>query len=207
VLSAELNLLIIIKQMELITSIFTMGPAGILIFNSILSAIFVIIAKNPVISVIFLISLFLNAALFLIVEGMSYIGVSYILIYLGAIVVLFLFVIMMINVRISEILEIGSQYTKNVPLALIVSILFIYEFITVLPTILAYKGLIFNTTEAGINTGALASRFWPEILIQSYSHITSVAYSLYTFGAFWFLLTGYILLLAMIAPIYLSKRK
>ena len=47
---------------------------------------------------------------------------------------------------------------------------------------------------------------WPETLINSYTQIVSVAYSLYTYGAFWFLLLGMILLLAMIAPIYISRR-
>lgn len=108
----------------------------ILIINSIASAILVIIAKNPVISVIFLISLILNSALFLIVKGLPFIGISYILIYLGAIIVLFLFVIMMINIKLTDILEIGSQYTKNIPLALTVSGLFLYEFFNILPSYL-----------------------------------------------------------------------
>lgn len=105
----------------------------LLIINAICSAILVIISKNPVISVIFLISLILNSALFLMVKGMPFLGISYILIYLGAIIVLFLFVIMMINVRLTDILETGSQYTKNIPLALTVSGLFLYEFLNVLP--------------------------------------------------------------------------
>jgi NADH-ubiquinone oxidoreductase chain 6 len=106
----------------------------ILIINAIFSAILVIISKNPVISVIFLISLVLNSALFLMVKGMPFLGISYILIYLGAIIVLFLFVIMMINVRLTDILETGTQYTKNIPLALTVSGLFLYEFFNILPS-------------------------------------------------------------------------
>lgn len=105
----------------------------LLIINAICSAILVIISKNPVISVIFLISLILNSALFLMVKGMPFLGISYILIYLGAIIVLFLFVIMMINIRLTDILETGSQYTKNIPLALTVSGLFLYEFLNILP--------------------------------------------------------------------------
>jgi NADH-ubiquinone oxidoreductase chain 6 len=108
----------------------------LLIINAICSAILVIISKNPVISVIFLISLVLNSALFLIMKGMPFIGISYILIYLGAIIVLFLFVIMMINIRLTDILETGTQYTKNIPLALTVSSLFLYEFLNVLPSYL-----------------------------------------------------------------------
>ena len=106
----------------------------LLIINAICSAILVIISKNPVISVVFLISLVLNSALFLIVKGMPFLGISYILVYLGAIIVLFLFVIMMINIKLTDILETGYQYTKNIPLALTVSGLFLYEIFNVLPS-------------------------------------------------------------------------
>ena len=209
----------------------------LLTINAIASAILVIISKNPVVSVIFLISLVLNAALFLILKGMSFIGIAYILIYLGAIIVLFLFVIMMINVKLSEILDIGYQYTKNIPLALAISSLLIFEFINVLPSylnnpalpidnsaILSFlKDIVllinkislpltldlnnFNIDHYFINTLPLITQNnWPETVLNTYTHIVSVAYALYTYGAFWFLLTGMILLLAMIAPIYISKR-
>lgn len=103
----------------------------LLIINALISAILVIISKNPVISVIFLISLVLNSALFLIAKGMPFLGISYILVYLGAIIVLFLFVIMMINVKLTDILETGYQYTKNIPLAFIVATLFLYEILNI----------------------------------------------------------------------------
>ena len=122
----------------------------LLIINAICSAILVIISKNPVISVIFLISLVLNSALFLMVKGMPFLGISYILIYLGAIIVLFLFVIMMINIKLTDILETGYHYTKNIPLALTVSGLFLYEFFNILPsylnsTVLSYPQLADNS--------------------------------------------------------------
>ena len=204
----------------------------VFILNAIISGILVIIAKNPIISVIFLISLILNAALFLILKGITFIGISYILIYLGAIIVLFLFVIMMINVKLTDILDIGSQYSKNIPLAIIVSGLFLYIFLKVLPSYLnnptlpldssfLYSNLkyfIINLNNFSLDTNIyyyglnsnlskpLLTIFnWPETFLISYTHILSVAYSLYTYGAFWFLLIGLILLLAMIAPIYLSK--
>lgn len=220
----------------------------LLIINAICSAILVIISKNPVISVIFLISLVLNSALFLMVKGMPFLGISYILIYLGAIIVLFLFVIMMINIKLTDILETGYQYTKNIPLALTVSGLFLYEFFNILPSYLnstvlinpqmADSSVIFSLIkEIVLTLNSLFSSFtfsgtadnnligeilagnnsqniyslitnnnWPETLINSYTQIVSVAYSLYTYGAFWFLLLGFILLLAMIAPIYLSRK-
>jgi NADH:ubiquinone oxidoreductase subunit 6 (subunit J) len=53
----------------------------------------------------------------------------------------------------------------------------------------------------------MASNNWPETFISSYSHIVSIAYSLYTYGIFLFLITSVILLLALITPIYLSERQ
>ena len=100
---------------------------------AILSSVLVITSKNPVVSVIFLISLFINTAIFLILLGISFVGISYIIIYIGAITVLFLFIIMMINIRLLDILEIGNEYTKNLPLALLVGTLFVYEIFNVLP--------------------------------------------------------------------------
>ena len=101
----------------------------ILAFGTLLSSVLVITSKNPVIAVIFLISVFVNAAGYLILLGIGFIGISYIIVYIGAIAVLFLFVIMMINVKLTDILDIGSQYSKNIPLAIIVSGLFLYIFL------------------------------------------------------------------------------
>src|SRR5215469_7120736 len=91
---------------------------NIFAFTTLLFGVFAITAKNPVSSVIFLIATFVQAALFLILGGLNFIGISYIVIYVGAIAVLFLFVIMMINIEETEILETGNQFTKNIPLAL-----------------------------------------------------------------------------------------
>ena len=103
----------------------------ILAFAALLSSVLVITSKNPVIAVIFLISVFINAAGYLILLGIGFIGISYIIIYIGAIAVLFLFVIMLLNIRLSDLLEAGSLYTKNIPLAIAIGSLFIFEiFIT-----------------------------------------------------------------------------
>ena len=99
----------------------------ILAFGTLLSSVLVITSKNPVIAVIFLISVFVNAAGYLILLGIGFIGISYIIVYVGAIAVLFLFVIMMINIKLTDILETGNQYTKNLPLALAIGSLFIFE--------------------------------------------------------------------------------
>jgi len=106
---------------------------NILAFGTLLSSVFTITSKNPVISVIFLISTFVQAALYLILIGINFVGISYIVIYVGAIAVLFLFVIMMINIKLTDILETGNQYTKNIPLAIVIGSLFIFIIFQIIP--------------------------------------------------------------------------
>src|SRR6201994_1086143 len=106
---------------------------NLLAFGTLLSSVFSITSKNPVISVIFLITTFVQAAGCLILIGINFIGISYVVIYVGAIAVLFLFVIMMINIKLTDILETGTQYTKNLPLAISIVSLFIFIIFTIIP--------------------------------------------------------------------------
>ena len=106
---------------------------NLLAFGTLLSGILTITAKNPVISVIFLICTFVEAAGYLILIGVQFLGLSYIVIYVGAIAVLFLFVIMMINIKLTDILETGNQYTKNLPVAIIIGSLFLFIVFSVIP--------------------------------------------------------------------------
>lgn len=113
---------------------------------SILCGIFVIISKNPIISVLFLIGLFLSIASYLIILGISFVGLSYLLVYVGAVSILFLFILMLINVRISELL---SETSNSIPLAIIIAICFNYPLNQVLPYSLAasdsYRVSFYNT--------------------------------------------------------------
>ena len=81
---------------------------------SIMCGILVLISKNPIVSVLFLIGLFFSLASYLIVLGISFIGLSYLLVYVGAVSILFLFILMLINVRISELL---SDTNNVIPVA------------------------------------------------------------------------------------------
>jgi NADH-ubiquinone oxidoreductase chain 6 len=105
----------------------------LLAFASVFSSILVITSKNPVVAVIYLISVFINAAGYLLILGVGFVGISYIILYVGAITVLFLFVLMSINIKLTDILEAGTQYTKNIPLAFSIGILFTYELISNFP--------------------------------------------------------------------------
>nr|YP_009442464.1 NADH dehydrogenase subunit 6 [Cladonia rangiferina]ATO89310.1 NADH dehydrogenase subunit 6 [Cladonia rangiferina] len=97
---------------------------------SILSGIFVIISKNPIVSVLFLIGLFLSIACYLFILGINFIGLSYLLVYVGAVSILFLFILMLINVRISELL---NDTSSSIPLAMVIVISFNYSVYQILP--------------------------------------------------------------------------
>ena len=105
----------------------------ILTIISIISALCVITSTNPVIAIVFLITLFINVGIYLILMGLQFIGLSYLLVYVGAIIVLFLFIIMMLSVDIFSSVEVGLNYYKLLPLAYLITILSIILFLITIP--------------------------------------------------------------------------
>jgi NADH-ubiquinone oxidoreductase chain 6 len=93
-------------------------------------AISVIINKNPIISVLFLIGLFASISCYLIMLGLSFIGLSYLIVYIGAVSILFLFILMLINIRISEL---QSDTNNSIPLTIIIGISLSYSLFQLLP--------------------------------------------------------------------------
>jgi NADH-ubiquinone oxidoreductase chain 6 len=201
---------------------------NVLALGTLISSIFTITSKNPVISVIFLISTFVQAAGYLIIIGINFVGISYIVIYVGAIAVLFLFVIMMINVKLTDILETGTQYTKNLPLALAIGSLFIFIIFTIIPfnfnnvpalvpsflldkityfnSLLSESNLIsINLIHSIINNNFLTSTLYAGVLITDFQQIEVLGHGLYTYGAILLIILSVILLLAMFATIIISR--
>ena len=111
---------------------------------AILCGILVIISKNPIVSVLFLIGFFLSISSYLMMLGLNFIGLSYLLVYVGAVSILFLFILMLINVRISELL---SNTSNSIPLAIFITIAFNYPLYQVLP----YSVASFNSYTADLN--------------------------------------------------------
>ena len=118
---------------------------------AVLSSLLVITSKNPVISVLFLISVFVNSAIYLMFTGISFIGISYIIVYVGAIAILFLFILMMINIKLTDILEVGKDYTKNLPLALIIGALFIGAIFTSITNLNIFNSHVLSSIIASVN--------------------------------------------------------
>lgn len=101
---------------------------------SLISALCVITATNPILAIVFLIVLFINVGVYLILMGLQFIGLSYLLVYVGAITVLFLFIIMMLSVDVVSTVEVGSDYSKLLPYIYSIVILFLILFLNIIPS-------------------------------------------------------------------------
>jgi NADH-ubiquinone oxidoreductase chain 6 len=104
---------------EIITNNLNYNFLNAISIISVLCGILVIISKNPIVSVLFLIGLFISIAGYLMMLGINFIGLSYLLVYVGAVSILFLFILMLINVRISELV---TDNSNSIPLAIMISI-------------------------------------------------------------------------------------
>lgn len=173
---------------------------------SLVCGIFVIISKNPIISVLFLISLFLCISTYLMLSGMTFIGIAYLLVYIGAVSILFLFILMLINVRISEL---QGNTNNSLPLALIIGIFLYYFLYRILPfsDLSNISDKFLNVVDLSSNSENLyvTSNIWDTALINV-SHIISIGNVIYTNYFIWIIIASIILLLAMVGTIIITLR-
>jgi NADH-ubiquinone oxidoreductase chain 6 len=210
---------------EIFTNGYSVSIINILSIISVLCGIFVIVSKNPIVSVLFLIGLFLSISSYLIIIGISFIGLSYLLVYVGAVSILFIFILMLINIRVSELI---SDTSNSIPLAILVSIAFNYTVYQSLPYSITSSNytldinnillnIIYNNYKTNIvyiRTNDLindelffiSSKMWDGNLTE-YSHITSIGNIMYTSYSIWLILTSIILLLAMIGAIIITIKQ
>lgn len=211
---------------EVITDGFKYYLLDILSVISVLFAILVIVSKNPIISILFLIGLFITIALYLMALGISFIGLSYLLVYVGAVTILFLFILMLINVRVSEL---STDTSNSIPLALIICILFNITLFKILPSNYIEKNPLFsnnyNTKDIisketslindmnyyikiffGDHLFFASSQVWDGALAES-PHITTIGNTIYTVYPMWLILTSLILLLSMVGAIVITQVK
>ncbi len=118
---------------------------NLLIFLIPLFSVAVIITKNPIYSVLYLIIVFLGVAVLLVLIGMHYLALVYIILYIGAIAILFLFVIMILNLRLDALTQKGADYTKTLPLAAFILFLFFFVFYSILSDSISDHMILFST--------------------------------------------------------------
>jgi len=186
---------------------------NLLTFGILFSSVISITSNNPIISIIFLITAFVNAAGYLILLGINFIGISYIVIYVGAIAVLFLFIILMINIKLTDILDTGYNFTKNLPVALIIASLLFFIFFSVAPQ--DHPSPLFELPSLSGAGSALtplvASKIGGEgalsdVNLLEFTQIEVLGHFLYTYASIFLIILSLILLLAMLAIIIISKK-
>jgi NADH-ubiquinone oxidoreductase chain 6 len=202
---------------ETITNGYSTLILDLLSLISILCAVSVIISKNPIISVLFLIGLFLSIASYLIIIGISFIGLSYLLVYVGAVSILFLFILMLINVRVSELL---NETSNSIPLVFIIAFSLNSILSKLLPENIYYlfnNNISFNNYSDYLNKSYkyinnedkmsfITINSWDNNLAEV-NHITSIGNIIYTNYSIWLILTSIILLLAMVGAIIITIKQ
>ena len=147
------------------------------------SAFMVVISKNPVYSVLFLILAFFNAAGLFVLIGAEFLAMLLVVVYVGAVAVLFLFVVMMLDINFAEM---RAGFQKYLPLGLIVGGILVFELVAAMYGD-AFKGATLPEASEIANTTRLGG-----ILYTKYIYLFQVA--------------GLILLVAMIGAISLTMR-
>jgi NADH-quinone oxidoreductase subunit J len=153
-------------------------------FVAVASGVMVVSAKNPVHSVLFLILAFFNSAGLFVLLGAEFLAMILVIVYVGAVAVLFLFVVMMLDVDFASL---RSGFTKNLPFGLLVALVLLAEII-----------IAVSARNAGPGSSAIPIATQPNIVA-----LGEMLYSRYLFP---FEIAGLILLVAMIGAIVLTHR-
>ena len=158
---------------------------------TVLSSLSVVFSSNPVHSVLFLIFTFFNVAVLFLLSNAEFLAMTIVIVYVGAVAVLFLFVVMMLN--INEVL-IKEGFLKYFPFGFILITIFLLELFFVFKDI-----TLKNTSSSKMNIS--------ELLDKGNNNTESIGMFLYTDFFIVFQISGFLLLVAMIGAIVLAKNE
>ena len=160
---------------------------------AVISAIMVTVSKNTVHSVFFLILDFISISCLFIMIGAEFLGMIMLIVYVGAVAVLFLFVVMMLNVaQQKNQWFISKESSGHIPVGLVISVIIFFELIIVIGG-WKYKPELFNPTNLSITKELTNTHSLGQVLYTDYIHV--------------FQISGMILLIAMIGAIVLTFRQ
>ena len=169
-------------------TIFLFFIVSILIITS---SLLVITSKNPIHSVLFLILVFFNTSILFLFSNAEFLAMVVLIVYIGAVAVLFLFVIMMLDINISKLRQTFLNY---LPIGLLVGFIILLE-------------LIYVVSQSKLNFTETISTNNNNISNQMLDNTKAIGNILYTDYFLLFQISGIILLVAMIGAIFLTIRK
>jgi NADH-quinone oxidoreductase subunit J len=161
------------------------------VFSAVLvvAAVGVITARNPVHAALWLVFCFFNSAILWLLLEAEFLAIVLVLVYVGAVMVLFLFVVMMLDVNIAQMRE---GFTRYAPLGVVIALLVIVEI----------GSVVYVKTLGSPATPAVAS-----VAVEGYSNTRALGELLYTKYLYPFELAAVILLVAIVAAIALTMRQ
>jgi len=152
------------------------------------SAFMVIAARNPVHSVLFLILTFVNAAALFLLLGAEFLAMILIVVYVGAVAVLFLFVVMMLDV---DFVELRQGFLNYLPVGALVGVIFLVELVLVVGAAVIQPG---------------TQRVITNPIVANVTNTEALGLVLYTRYIYFFQAAGLVLLVAMVGAIVLTLR-
>jgi NADH-quinone oxidoreductase subunit J len=160
------------------------------IFSAILlaAAVLIVTRKNPVHSVLWLVVAFFNAAILWMMLEAEFLSIVLVLVYVGAVMVLFLFVVMMLDINITEL---RAGFVRNLPVAVLVAAVMMAEIL-----------LVVGSTHFGLDKVAAPARHGAD-----YNNTAELGFALFTDRLYAFEIAAVILLVGIIAASSLTLRK
>jgi NADH:ubiquinone oxidoreductase subunit 6 (subunit J) len=161
---------------------------------AIISGLMVIRVENPVHSVLFLILTFFNVSGLLLLLEVEFLAMVFLVVYVGAIAILFLFVVMMLNIKITRD---SNDLFRYLPIGIIIGLIFLMEIFLI--TSKDYVPLL------DTDLSSIGFIEWTKT-INSTSNAEVIGQLMYTYYFYFFLVAGFILLVAMIGAIILTMQ-
>jgi NADH-ubiquinone oxidoreductase chain 6 len=187
---------------------FLLNSLDYLTILSIVSGILVIITRNPIVSVLYLIGLFLNISIYLILIGLNFIGLSYLLVYIGAVSILFLFILMLIDVRVSEL---HNDTNNSLYLSVLITLIFYINVGNIVPFSINTGGIFYDSIYNLISYDYdiityVISNSWDGSIAETHD-IINIGNILYTNFSIWLIISSLVLLLSMVGAIIINIKR
>lgn len=171
---------------------------------SLITSILVILAKNPVFSALFLVLAFCNVSAILLLLGLEFLPIMFLVVYVGAIAVLFLFVIMMLNITQSEL---RRDATYLIACLAVLFFIFTLELFLPIYSWFAPPSYAISNPILLLDFAGVCTSFMEPLSVASLSNISSIGSILFSEYAPQFITVGYVLFLAMVGSITLTLHK
>nr|YP_009029718.1 NADH dehydrogenase subunit 6 [Magnusiomyces capitatus]AHY04972.1 NADH dehydrogenase subunit 6 [Magnusiomyces capitatus] len=195
--------------MELMNTHFQMNNTIIILFEflSMLSAICVMMSRNAMVSMMYLMLLYINVSIYLYFTGLGVMGLLYMLVYVGAMAMLFLFMLSLMNMKMSEL----SKMSNKQDILLITMTLMTLMFVLIYANLDNMNNLVQSICFDSLNGMELNNMEVFNVLninwndTSSYSELKMLGELLYTEYSMTMIIMGFILLLAMMGVMMMTK--